>query len=69
MGVQAMRDDKRGLGRERVSGRPADAEHAEEREEEARERTKDDLAGPPFPTVRGVAAASAAQESHDHSGR
>lgn len=63
-----MRDDKRGLGGEHAGGRPLDAEFAEDWEEEARGRAKDELAGPPLPTVRDVAATSAAQDSHDHSG-
>jgi hypothetical protein len=40
MGFHLMRDQRRGLGREYVGGRLADAEFADEREEKAREQAK-----------------------------
>ena len=65
-----MRDDKRGLNREHAGGRLADAEFEEDRGEETKvANEKDDLAGPPLPTVRGVAATSAAQDEDNCSSR
>lgn len=64
---QAMRDDKREPGEGHAGGQPADTEFAEDREERA--GWKEGLAGPPFAPVRGVAATSAAQDKHNHSGR
>lgn len=69
MGPQVPRDDQRRFGRRHLGGRLVDGEFAEGREEEEGAGEKADLAGPPLTTVRGVAATSAAQDKHKHSGR
>ena len=69
MDLYAMRDDKRGLGRVYFGCRLADVEFAEVWSKKRQSWRKDDLAGPPFAPVGGVAATSAAQDTRDDSGR